>query len=204
MVNKFQGTFMSENQVEEKKGWSWLGFFFAPNYYAGYGKFKKGIILSLIQIIPLIGLFINIYAGIKAKKELPIGKQSFNWKLAIGVSFIQFIFIGIIFSIFMSIAFGNLPEDNMQESYITNNPIRYDCSGADAFKGSEFFITLKSDGSTDSNFSGIGFNGWEKQSNGDIFIQPDTEGYYKITHGSVASGLTDVTGKLVAMCFFAE
>ena len=195
---------MSENQVEEKKGWSWLGFFFAPNYYAGYGKFKKGVILSLIQIIPPIGLFVNIYAGIKAKKELPIGKQSFNWKLAIGVSLIQIILIGIISSIFMSLIFSALPEDNMHESYITNNPIRYDCSGADAFKGSEFFITLKSNGSTDSNFSGIGFNGWKKQSNGDIFIQPDMEGHYTITNGSVASGLTDVYGKNVAICFRSE
>jgi len=29
---------MQENQVEEKKGWSWMGFLFAPHYYAGYGK----------------------------------------------------------------------------------------------------------------------------------------------------------------------
>ena len=36
---------MEENQVEEKQGWSWLGFFFAPHYYAGYGSLQKGIIL---------------------------------------------------------------------------------------------------------------------------------------------------------------
>lgn len=32
---------MSENQVKEKKGWSWLGFFFTSIYYAGYGKVGK-------------------------------------------------------------------------------------------------------------------------------------------------------------------
>jgi len=194
-----------ENQAKKNKGWSWLGFFFAPNYYAGYGKIKKGIIFSLIQTIPIIGFFIvNIYAGIKAKKELPVGEQSFNWKLAIGVSFIQFIFIGIIFSILMLLVFSDLSEDDIQEDYITNNSIKYDCSGVDSFKGSKFHITLNNDGSTDSDFPDMSFNEWKKQSNGDIFIQPDTEGYYKITNGSVASGFFNVYGENIAICFISE
>lgn len=64
----------------EKKGWSWLGFLFAPYYYAGYGKLQKGITLAAISgIMPLIGLGIAIYGGIKAKQELPIGEVTFNW-----------------------------------------------------------------------------------------------------------------------------
>ena len=70
---------MSENQVEEKKGWSWLGFFFAPHYYAGYGNLKKGLIYAVIGAFPLFALIIGIIAGRSAKKELPIGKQDFKW-----------------------------------------------------------------------------------------------------------------------------
>ncbi len=70
---------MSENQVEEKKGWSWLGFFFAPYYYAGYGKVKKGVIYAIIGAFPLFGLIIGIIAGKNARKDLPIGKQDFKW-----------------------------------------------------------------------------------------------------------------------------
>lgn len=33
---------MSEDG-NKNKGWSWLGFFFAPYYYAGYGKLGKGM-----------------------------------------------------------------------------------------------------------------------------------------------------------------
>ena len=70
---------MEENQVEEKKGWSWLGFFFAPHYYAGYGEVKKGIIYAIIGAFPLFGLIIGVIAGKNAKKDLPIGKQDFKW-----------------------------------------------------------------------------------------------------------------------------
>jgi hypothetical protein len=71
---------MEENQVEEKKGWSWLGFFFAPYYYAGYGNVKKGAIYAIIGAFPLFGLIIGVISGRNARKELPIGKQDFNWK----------------------------------------------------------------------------------------------------------------------------
>lgn len=67
--------------MEEKKGWSWLGFLFAPYYYSGYGDLKKGLIFSALSgLIPVIGIVFNIYGGIKAKKELPIGKIDFSWK----------------------------------------------------------------------------------------------------------------------------
>jgi len=64
-----------------KQGWSWLGFFFAPHYYAGYGKLQKGLILAVVSgIMPLLAIFVAIYGGLKAKKELPIGNDKFNWK----------------------------------------------------------------------------------------------------------------------------
>ena len=74
---------MSENQEEVKKGWSWLGLFFAPYYYAGYGELKKGIIYGSLIAIPFIGIITSIVIGIlsgkNARKDLPIGKQKFKW-----------------------------------------------------------------------------------------------------------------------------
>ena len=66
-------------------GFSWMSLFFAPYYYAGYGKFKKGLLYAFIGVIPLTSIIVNLYAGFKAKKELPIKKQNFNWGPAIGV-----------------------------------------------------------------------------------------------------------------------
>lgn len=68
-----------EENIEEKKGWSWLGFLFAPSYYSGYGDMKKGLIFALISGFPLFALFVGIYGGLKAKKELPIGEIDFKW-----------------------------------------------------------------------------------------------------------------------------
>lgn len=90
---------MSDIQVEEKKGFSWLGFLFAPYYYGGYGKFKKGLVLSIIGFMPLTYIFIMIYGGIKAKKELPIGKQDFKWGAAIGLWLIHSIITGTVYSL---------------------------------------------------------------------------------------------------------
>jgi len=90
---------MSENQVEEKKGWSWLGFFFAPYYYAGYGDLKKGIIFALLAGIPFVALIVGVYGGLKAREELPIKKQDFNWKnvgIAVVVYFIAFVSIQLL------------------------------------------------------------------------------------------------------------
>lgn len=69
----------------ENKGWSWLGFFFAPFYYAGYRRFGKGLFLLFLGLIPLFGLIAYIYGGLKAKKELPIGKEKFSWGNVIGL-----------------------------------------------------------------------------------------------------------------------
>jgi uncharacterized membrane-anchored protein YitT (DUF2179 family) len=67
--------------MENKKGWSWMGFMFAPHYYAGYGQLKKGFILAVISgIMPLVAIAVGIYGGLKAGQELPIKEVEFNWK----------------------------------------------------------------------------------------------------------------------------
>lgn len=89
---------MLENQVEEKKGWSWLGFFFAPHYYAGYGDLKKGLIYAVIGAFPLFGLIIGIISGRNARKDLPIGKQDFKWA-NVGITVVVNIIVAIILQI---------------------------------------------------------------------------------------------------------
>ena len=93
---------MSENQNEEKKGWSWLGFFFAPHYYAGYGEVKKGIIYAIIGAFPSFGLIIGIIAGRSARKDLPIGKQDFKWA-NVGIT----VAVNIVFAIILQIAIAS-------------------------------------------------------------------------------------------------
>lgn len=67
--------------MENKKGWSWMGFLFAPHYYAGYGQLKKGLVLAVISgIMPLVMIAVGIYGGLKARQELPIEEVEFNWK----------------------------------------------------------------------------------------------------------------------------
>lgn len=87
---------MSENQVEEKKGWSWLGFFFAPFYYAGYGQLAIGILFVILWDIPFVGLIVAIYAGLRARKELPIKQQEFQWKDVGIVLLFNIIFITVV------------------------------------------------------------------------------------------------------------
>ncbi len=70
-------------QVKEKKGFSWMGLLFGGAYYAGYGKLGKGIVMSLLAAIPLTAIFVQIYAGLKARKELPVGELKFDWGKAI-------------------------------------------------------------------------------------------------------------------------
>jgi hypothetical protein len=72
------------SEVEQKKGFSWLGLLFGGAYYAGYGQLVKGLIMAAITGIFLIpGFFVHIYAGIKGKKDLPVGKHPFEWPKAI-------------------------------------------------------------------------------------------------------------------------
>jgi len=43
----------------------------------------------------LFSIFTGIYGGIKAKKELPIGKQEFNWK-NVGITVVIIVIVSII------------------------------------------------------------------------------------------------------------
>ncbi|MEA3352299.1 MAG: hypothetical protein U9Q33_00585 [Campylobacterota bacterium] len=86
---------MSENQKREKD-WSWFGFLFAPHYYAGYGQLNKGIILAVISgLMPLFGIVVGVYGGLKAKQELPIGNLEYNWKNA-GITIAIVIIVSIV------------------------------------------------------------------------------------------------------------
>ena len=69
----------AQDNKPAKKGWSWLGFFFGPYYYAGYGKFGTGLVMGLMSLVPFMGIVIAIFAGFKSKRDLPIGKQNFKW-----------------------------------------------------------------------------------------------------------------------------
>ena len=89
---------MIETQNKEQNGFSWMAFLFAPYYYTGYGKFKQGLVFAVIGFIPLTSLIVNIYAARKAKKELPIGRQSFKWGPAIGVFLIHCLITSVVFS----------------------------------------------------------------------------------------------------------
>lgn len=81
---------------EEKKSWSWLGFLFAPYYYSGYGKLNKGLVLAVISgLLPLLGIGVAIYGGLRAKKELPIGQVDFKW-LNVGIALVILIIVSII------------------------------------------------------------------------------------------------------------
>jgi len=83
-------------QTEVKQGWSWLGFFFAPYYYAGYGNLQKGLILAVVSgLMPLFAIFVGVYGGLKAKKELPIGNQEFNWK-NVGIAVVVLVIVSLI------------------------------------------------------------------------------------------------------------
>lgn len=84
-------------QAEEKKGFSWMGLLFGGAYYAGYGQLVKGIIMGAITGIFLVpGLFVHIYAGVKGKKDLPVGKQPFSWPKAVIAAIVPGIVYGVL------------------------------------------------------------------------------------------------------------
>lgn len=75
-----------------------MGFFFAPYYYAGYGKLGTGIVMGLCALVPFVGLIIAIFGGIKARSDLPIGEQKFNW-INVVILFVIVIVVAILFTI---------------------------------------------------------------------------------------------------------
>ena len=78
--------------VKAQNGFSLMGLFFGPYYYAGYGKLKQGIFMSILTIIPLGWIVVGIYCGFCAKKDLKIKQIEFKW-------FNVFIVVIIIFTI---------------------------------------------------------------------------------------------------------
>jgi uncharacterized metal-binding protein len=107
---------------EVKKGWSWLGFFFMPYYYAGYGLLKKGLLFACILgllvgvqpewnkivyvIFLLLGFLILVYGGLNAKKDLPIKKEKFNWLN------VFWVWLAYSFSTFMTIVLFSFISSN--------------------------------------------------------------------------------------------
>lgn len=90
---------MEENSTKQQS-WSWLGLFFGPYYYAGYGKFKKAILLGFLNIIPIVGYIgVPIYCGLNAKKELPIGERQFSWSSVFGLLGVYMTVAFVVFSV---------------------------------------------------------------------------------------------------------
>ncbi len=88
--------------VQKEEGWSWMGFFFAPYYYAGYGKLKAGIIMAvLLGIMPLVGIIVGFYGGWHAKRELPIKEVEFDWK-NVGLTVLVVLVVSNIFYYFIN------------------------------------------------------------------------------------------------------
>ncbi len=82
---------MSEKQ---KNKFSWMGLLFGPYYYGGYNQLGKGIVMALIGFIPLTLLFVHIYAGLKADKQLTVD-GNFNWGKAILVLLVHMLITGV-------------------------------------------------------------------------------------------------------------
>lgn len=80
------------------KEFNWMAFWASSVYYAGKGRYKKGLILAMINFIPLTMLITGIYCGKKANEELT--QKNFNWGVAIGVGVFQFVWSTFIFSVF--------------------------------------------------------------------------------------------------------
>lgn len=84
------------SEVTKKGGWSWMGFLFSSAYFSGYGKLQKGLIMAVASgILPIFGIIVAIYGGLKAKKELPIKEIPFSWSKAIG-TYVVVVVVGII------------------------------------------------------------------------------------------------------------
>lgn len=75
-----------ETSTINEKTWSWLGLLFGPYYYAGYGKFKKAVLLGFLSLVPIVGYIgVPMYCGLKVKQELPIGEKQFSWASVFGL-----------------------------------------------------------------------------------------------------------------------
>lgn len=75
---------------EMKKGFNWLAFLGAGAYYSGKGNFKKGLVLALLNFMPIMSILIGVHCGMRANKELDTTLK-FNWKNAIITAVLQII-----------------------------------------------------------------------------------------------------------------
>ena len=94
-----------QNGVENQStnsGWSWMGFLFNIYYYAGYGKLKKAIIMSLLMLLIIPMFIIPFYCGFKAKSELPIKQVPFSWG-KVGIVVVVYMVVQIVFQIIVGI-----------------------------------------------------------------------------------------------------
>jgi len=73
---------MTSEVQTKRSGFNFKAFFFSATYYAGNGRFKKGLLLAILGFIPITMIFTGIYAGKKANKDLE-SDSPFNWKMAI-------------------------------------------------------------------------------------------------------------------------
>lgn len=121
----------TQENTAVKKRWSWLGFFFMPYYYAGYGALQKGIItaavmglfagiqderyITLMVISLIVGLSIAIYGGLKAKEELPVKQQKFNWVNVLIAVFVYGVAV-VIGSLLLTTLGGTTPQCNDAEA----------------------------------------------------------------------------------------
>ena len=94
-----------QNGVENQStnsGWSWMGFLFNIYYYAGYGKLKKAIIMSLLMLLIIPMFIIPFYCGFKAKSELPRKQVPFSWG-KVGIVVVVYMVVQIVFQIIVGI-----------------------------------------------------------------------------------------------------
>jgi len=92
----YQTTSQGQYAQDPTTKFNWVAFWFGPFYYAGYGKFLKGLVFVLLMALPPAGIVIAIYAGKKANKELPVGNVPFKWGPAIGLLCIAMIYGGLL------------------------------------------------------------------------------------------------------------
>lgn len=83
-------------KMNENSGFSWMGLLFGGAYYAGYGQLTKGLIMAVISFIPITAIPVNIYAGLKAKKQLPVGEEAFEWPKAVLAFFVPVVLGGAV------------------------------------------------------------------------------------------------------------
>ena len=58
------------------KKFNWKAAFLAPWYYAQHGRWGLGLLFGFLYMIPLSGMGVAIYTGIRANTDLPKDKSS--------------------------------------------------------------------------------------------------------------------------------